>query len=233
MTNPFDDALAESELREAATEYASRYGEAGAAAYLKEWFEFRQLIRTCEDLRRWRAARAKLGSNEATEAAFDSAFELPVLAAASRDVSSILDAAVRRAMSIDHTGMANAQLFDPQVGGLCLTAHSGFTSDFLEFFHVVDGTQSACGSAFRTHRPVWVSDATQSPIFAGTSALEVLTDTGLRAVASLPVISPSGRLIGVISTHHTRPTAWTDERKLNLERLARSIGRLLHELVSP
>jgi GAF domain-containing protein len=61
----------------------------------------------------------------------------------------------------------------------------------------------------------------------------VLTDTGLRAVASLPVISPSGRLIGVISTHHTRPTAWTDERKLDLERLARSIGRLLHELVSP
>jgi len=35
----------------------------------------------------------------------------------------------------------------------------------------------------------------------------------------------------MISTHHNRRQEWTNERKLKLEQLARSTGRLVHDLV--
>jgi hypothetical protein len=35
----------------------------------------------------------------------------------------------------------------------------------------------------------------------------------------------------MISTHHRRHSAWTDERKLKLEQLARATGRLLDDLL--
>ena len=127
--------------------------------------------------------------------------------------------------------MATAQLFDGHIGGLRLVAHSGFPSRFAEFFEIVDDTASACGAALARRRPVWVPDTTRSAMFAGTVGLEVMLDAGSRAVASLPVTSPTGRLIGVISPHHPRPASWTHECKLALQRLAQSTGRLLDDIM--
>ncbi len=150
--------------------------------------------------------------------------------ASSRDVVAICKAAIDTAMRIDRADMANAQLLDPQTRSLRIIAEDGFKRNFLEFFEIVDDDESACGTALGSGRSVWVPDTTGSRIFAGTPALEVMLDAGSRAVASLPVISPGGRLIAMISTHHNRRAAWTSDRKLQLERLAHSTGRLLHDL---
>jgi len=149
-----------------------------------------------------------------------------------RDVVAICNAAIDSAMRIDRADLANAQLFDPQTRSLRIIAQLGFKSDFLEFFEIVDDDESACGTALNSRRSVWVPDTARSTIFAGTPALDVMLDAKSRAVASVPVISPRGRLIAMISTHHNRRPAWTNERKLKLEQLARSTGRLLHDLLS-
>lgn len=151
--------------------------------------------------------------------------------APSRDVVAICNAAIDTAMRIDGADMANAQLLDPQTRSLRIIAHRGFKRDFLEFFEIVDDDESACGSALNSRRSVWVPDATGSAIFVGTPALDVMLEAGSRAVASLPVLAPNGRLIAMVSTHHNRRPAWTNERKLKLEQLARSTGRLPHDLM--
>ena len=110
-------------------------------------------------------------------------------------------------------------------------APSGFKNNFLEFFEIVDDDESACGTALNSGRSVWVPDTAASTIFVGTPALDVMLDAGSRAVASVPILSPRGRLIAMISTHHNRRQEWTNERKLKLEQLARSTGRLVHDLV--
>jgi PAS domain S-box-containing protein len=46
-----------------------------------------------------------------------------------------------------------------------------------------------------------VEDVTQSPIFVGTSALEVQITAGVRAVQSTPLFGHEGALIGMLSTH--------------------------------
>jgi GAF domain-containing protein len=229
LSNPFDEALFATDLQRAARTHALRSGESGTPAYHQAWFQFRRRIRIAEDLNRWRGAVAKLGYQRATQVAFRSS----AVGGSNGEAVSVLNAVLRRAMRIDRCEMANAQVFDRELGGLRLVAHSGFNDDFLDFFSVVDGVESACGRALRSGEPVWVTDTRNSPIFAGTPALDVMTDAGSRAVASVPVISPSGRLLAMISTHHPRPTAWTERRKLDLAVLAESTGRLLNSLIWP
>jgi phage terminase Nu1 subunit (DNA packaging protein) len=59
MQTPFDTALQVSDLREAAEEYAVHHGEPGTPEYRVAWIRFSQRIRTGDDLRRWRLARAQ------------------------------------------------------------------------------------------------------------------------------------------------------------------------------
>jgi GAF domain-containing protein len=60
-----------------------------------------------------------------------------------------------------------------------------------------------------------------------------MLDAGSRGVASVPVTSPDGVVIAMISTHHARPASWTSRQQLALERLAGSTGRILHALDRP
>ena len=151
---------------------------------------------------------------------------------ANRDVVAICNNAIDAAMRIDRADMANAQLFDPQTRSLRIIAERGFNEDFLEFFEIVDDDESACGTALNSGRSVWVPDTASSTIFAGAPALDVMLDAGSRAVASVPIISPLGKLLAMISTHHNHCPAWTSQRKLKLEQVARLTGRLLDDLLS-
>jgi anti-sigma B factor antagonist len=66
--------------------------------------------------------------------------------------------------------MVNVQLRD-QAGALRIVAQEGFRRPFLDFFEVVDDTESACGVALGSGRSVWVSDVARSGIFAGAPSL--------------------------------------------------------------
>jgi GAF domain-containing protein len=207
MTTAFDRSLEIREVMTAAEEHARLHGEPGSWAYRTAWLQFLRRIRTVDDL--WRRRDGPRAS--------------------SRDLLNVLTAALERVMAIDGASIANAQLLDAR-GRLQIVAHTGFGAEFLEFFRIVDDPRSACGSALRSARPVWVGDVTQSPIFAGTPALEVMNDAGSRAVASIPLISGGGRLIGMISTHHNRRTSWTQGRRQGLMAAASLTGRLLEHL---
>jgi hypothetical protein len=52
---------------------------------------------------------------------------------------------------------------------------------------------------------ITVDDVAVSYLFVGTPALDVMMAANARAVHSTPLLSSSGRLMGVISTHWQRP----------------------------
>lgn len=206
--NPFDRALEALQHSRTAEAYALQHGEPGTSEYRAAWLRFRQEVRTSDD---HGTRRPGSGSGKV-------------------DVVGVLNTTIERMILLDGAAMANAQLLDSQSGGLRIAAHSGFTPAFLDFFDTVDDTTSACGSALATGRPVWVTDTAASKIFAGTRALEVMLEADSRAVASVPITSPNGRLIGMVSTHHKRPTTWTPTRKLELVRVAQATGRVLDHI---
>ena len=77
---------------------------------------------------------------------------------------------------------------------------------------------------------MWVGDAAQSPIFAGTEALDVIVNAGSRACASVPIRAPSGDIVAMLNPHYGRTTSWTTQQKHDLTLLATKTGAAIHDL---
>jgi PAS domain S-box-containing protein len=121
------------------------------------------------------------------------------------DLKGSLNAVLDAAISLTKAARGTMQLLDPSSGGLTLAAHQGFERPFLDFFSVVRHQPCVCSAAMAARERVIVEDVMQSDIFAGSPSLRVLLDAGVRAVQSTPLISSSGKLLGMISTHYAAP----------------------------
>lgn len=127
-------------------------------------------------------------------------------------LADILDAA------IDFTGAdkGNIQLLNSNSTTLEIAVHRGFEEPFLDFFErVEEGEAAACATALKSTERVIVDDVTCSDIFAGQPSLDVLLAAGVRSVQSTPLMSSTGRVLGMISTHFRSPHR-PGERELGL-----------------
>lgn len=124
--------------------------------------------------------------------------------------------------AIDHARaeMGNIQVCG--VGGLLqICAQRGFDNAFLEFFGSGYRGQTACTLAQRNAEVVMVRDVTDTAIFDCSLTVETLLDAGVRSVLSMPLLSKSGRVIGILSTHSRRVKAPT---AAELKRIAHFAG---------
>jgi GAF domain-containing protein len=142
--------------------------------------------------------------------------------------------ALAAAMRATNASMGNVQLADESSGTLNIVVHSGFGPGFLNFFDRVQHGEAACGAAFRKRDRIVVEDVTESGIFRDSTALEVLLDANVRSVQSTPVLSRSGSVLAVISTHWSTPHC-PDNRQLDaIDFLSRTLGELLeHGSIRP
>ncbi|MEU6843827.1 GAF domain-containing protein [Streptomyces sp. NPDC046716] len=141
----------------------------------------------------------------------------------------VMREALAAALRVTGAPMGNAQLLDSASRSLRITTQRGFHQPFLDFFRRVETTAhgSACGAAAERRDAVYVEDVRVCELFVGTPAAEVLEEAGVRAVASLPVLSAAGDLAGMFSTHFARPTVWTPEVRRELAYVAEAAGRLI------
>jgi two-component system CheB/CheR fusion protein len=131
------------------------------------------------------------------------------------DLSAVLDEVVEAAISISGADRGALQLFDTKSGMLSIVAQRGFDQRFLEFWNTVQEGQGACGASLESSNRLIVEGFNLSPIFAGSPALDVQLQTGARAVQSAPVISRSGKFLGVFYMRFKTP-GQPDERALRL-----------------
>lgn len=125
-----------------------------------------------------------------------------------RDASSLSSLSVAildAALSLMEADFGNLQLFNPLTGSLAIVTQSGFSSEFLEYFAVVDDDQSvtACGRAAKAGAQTVIPDVTADPGFAPHR--DIAAASGFRSVVSTPLVDYGGRLIGMVSTHFQRP----------------------------
>jgi PAS domain S-box-containing protein len=139
----------------------------------------------------------------------------------SSDPTPLLLEIVDAAMALTAADMGNIQLLDPNSGTLKIVASRGFERPFLEFFNAVHEGQASCGTAMQKVERVVIEDITTSSVFAGTPALNVLLAAGVRAVESTPLVSRSGPLVGMLSTHYRAPHRPADRDLHILDLLAR------------
>jgi len=139
----------------------------------------------------------------------------------------LLEPLLKRAIAFTGAAMGNIQVFDREEAALKIEVQLGFHQRFLHFFGRVRDGRSACGAALQAAQRVVVTDVQQSPIFAGTEALDVLVAAGVQAVQSTPIVGPSGELTGMLSTHYQKAVSPSEPDLRAIDELARDAGVLI------
>lgn len=144
---------------------------------------------------------------------------------------SLYQKIVEAAAAIMGSDMASLQTVDEDRDALRLLAWRGFGEEFGAIFDLLRAdAQTACAAARRAGRRVVVSDVETCDFIVGTAALENHRKAGIRAVQSTPLLSRTGRMLGMISTHWRNPYTPTEHELRRFDVLARQAADLLeHE----
>jgi signal transduction histidine kinase/CheY-like chemotaxis protein/PAS domain-containing protein len=130
-----------------------------------------------------------------------------------------------------HSQFASMQAVETGADGdprLRLLAHRGFTPKAAKRWEVVRlDSATTCGEALRTSARAVVSDVSDSPMLKGTMDLVAYLETGIRSVQTTPLVSRTGRLVGMLSTHWDRPHTPPERDLRNLDILARQAADLI------
>jgi PAS domain S-box-containing protein len=140
----------------------------------------------------------------------------------------VLDAA----MELMGSDFASMQMLIPDRcdarGELLLLAHRGFPPSTAEGWKWIrTDTPCICGEALRTGQRVIVPDIETCRFVDRTSQVEAYREAGIRAAQSTPLLSRTGRILGMISTHWRRPHQPSERALGLLDVLARQAADLI------
>jgi GAF domain-containing protein len=137
-------------------------------------------------------------------------------------IKSVLDFTLAQGLCLSETDLGNVQLMDWKTGYLQIAAQRGFGDEFLTFFKRVNAlSSSACGRALRKRESIIIEDITSDLEFS--PCRPIAGRAGFRAVQSTPIVSKSGAMIGILSTHFPaahRPSGTTMDALKDLARSA-------------
>lgn len=147
------------------------------------------------------------------------------------EVEALCEQILDTAVTITGADFGSIQMLHTAADGeseLELLGHRGFSAEAAEFWRWVRSTSSsACGEVLRTGRRVVVPDVRQCDFLAGSDDLRTCLESGILAAQTTPLVSRTGALLGVISTHWRRPhrPGASDLRALDI--LAREAADLI------
>jgi len=143
------------------------------------------------------------------------------------DIRGCLQEVLNVAVEISSADKGVVQLIDIESRALKIVANSGFAESFLSFFANVEEGESAWKRAMDSQQRVIIEDVTTSKLLAGKPSLKTLTEAGVRAVQSLPLMSSTGKLLGIISTHFCEPHRPSEQELRLMDLLARQTADYL------
>ncbi len=147
------------------------------------------------------------------------------------DAEALYDKILDAAAAIMRSDFASLQALRAErgpAGELQLLGQRGFTPEAAQFWEWVRPTsETTCGIALRTGQRVIAADLQTLEFTPGSEDQKTFDQTGIRAVQTTPLISRSGRIVGMISTHWRRPHQPTEGDLCALDVLARQAADLI------
>lgn len=158
--------------------------------------------------------------------------ELAARLISDKDVPSLFDEILAAAMAITEADAGTIQLLDQQSQVLTFLTVRGFSSEMRAHFERVDAaSNSPCGVALaRGERVTVVFDDPNAPDLDGSDALHL--DAGMRCAQSTPLVSRSGRPLGMFSTHWREHRQLTERELRFLDLLGRQAADLIERTQS-
>jgi PAS domain S-box-containing protein len=144
------------------------------------------------------------------------------------NLSALYDRVLDAAIALMSADMGSMQTFHPEQNELRLLAWKGFHPESAVFWERVHlNSASTCGMALSAGSRIMAPDTEVCDFMAGTDDLDEYRRSDIRAVQSTPLISRSGRLLGMISTHWREPHQPTERALQSLDVLARQAADLI------
>jgi PAS domain S-box-containing protein len=158
--------------------------------------------------------------------------EISTLLIQEGNLAALYDRVLEAAIELMSADMGSMQTFHPKQGELLLlAAKGGFHPEAAAFWERVNrASATTCGMALSVGRRVIVPDVESSDFMAGTADLDALRRSSIRAAQSTPLVSRSGRLLGMITTHWREPHQPTERALRSLDVLARQAADLIERV---
>jgi PAS domain S-box-containing protein len=146
--------------------------------------------------------------------------EMSVRLSTTLELQPILEETLRTAAALEGADMGLVSLMTAEQSGLTVRTSLGFKPEFLAMADRLAPGRGACGTCFLERRRVVVEDVEMDPIFE-PDLLEAARQAGFRGIHSTPLITRSGKIVGVLSTHFRRPHRPSDREKHLIDLCAR------------
>jgi PAS domain S-box-containing protein len=157
--------------------------------------------------------------------------EISTLLIQEGNLDALYDRVLDAAVYLMRADVGSMQRYDPEGDELRLLATRGFPAEAIAFWDRVNrNSGTSCGMALSIGRRVVVPDVECEEFTTGTADLEVAREVGLRAMHSTPLISRTGRLLGMISSHWKKPHSPAEHELRALDVLARQAADLIERV---
>ncbi|MGH6993406.1 MAG: PAS domain S-box protein [Caulobacteraceae bacterium] len=147
------------------------------------------------------------------------------------DVAALYERLVEAAARLLGSDFSTMQMLHPErgkAGELELLAFRGFEPGVVKFWQWVRADSGCtCGRVLRTGERAIAENVETCQWMAGTPDQPALLAAGVRAAQSTPLVSRSGRLLGMISTHWRKPHAPSPSELRRFDILARQAADLI------
>ena len=148
-----------------------------------------------------------------------------------RGTRTLYEQILDTAMAILEADFAAIQKYHPErgtSGELSLLSHRGFHGDALKHWEWVGPTAcTSCAQAMRTGARVAVADVRTCDFMAGSGDLQGYLQAGVLSILTTPLISRSGALLGMLSTHWREPHEMSPGEIQAMDVLARLAASLI------
>lgn len=143
------------------------------------------------------------------------------------DIQPLYEDINNTAMKLTHADAGTVQIFDPNTEELILLAKHGFPPDSaVRFGRVSAGSSTSCGLALKSGKR-WIVDFDDPNMDDSKGDLRWHVEAGYRSAQSTPLISRTGRSIGMLSTHWRKRHRPSDRELRYIDLLARQAADLI------
>lgn len=144
------------------------------------------------------------------------------------DISLMFEELVAAAIDITKADKGTLQLLQPKTQKLQILAARGFDDSAARSFASTDrSAATSCAQALRDRQRVLIRDYATDPRVAGTEEARAHLAMGIHAAQSTPLITRSGTILGMISTHWGHPHEPEERQQRLVDILARQAADLL------
>jgi PAS domain S-box-containing protein len=145
------------------------------------------------------------------------------------DLQTALEEVLDAALALMEAELGNVRLLDPVPRELRIVAQRGFGPGFLDPLSSVSvDSNEVCARAAKQRKRVIVEDVQTDPQFASHQA--VAAAAGYRGVQSTPIMSRTGELLGVLSTHFRDPQRPSERALRMIDLYARQAAEVLEHM---